>query len=242
MAQDAKNMVADKKEQIGKHLEMEGLLKHAHSSLENLVKSKISVERKVANHLLYGAQGIVFITSIKAQFVIGVEAGSGIVIKYDESKKSWSGPCAVSSGGLGLGLQISASQIDNIIVLRDKGAMESFATANQFTLSGSVTAVAVKGSEASAQLALSDKMKAAAILTYSQASGISLGISLDGQIIKCREACNKEFYGKSVTAQEIFESQTGKPKNDDYSAICKLLDEYTTKDPDETEDKNKDKH
>jgi len=129
--------------------------------------------------------------------------------------------------------------IEHIIVLRSKEAVEAFITANQFTLSGSAIAVVGKGSEASAQFALSDKMKSAFILTYSQASGVSLGVSLDGQIIKCRETCNKDFYGKSVKPQEIFHSQVGKIKNDDYSAICQLLDEHVNKDPNETEEKDK---
>jgi len=239
MTQEAKKVTVDKKEEIEKRLEMEGLLKQAYNSFKDVVNSKISVERNMVNHLLFKAQGIVFITSIKAQFIVGAEAGSGVIITYDESAKGWSGPCAVGLGGLALGLEIAASQIEHIIVLRDKKAVEAFITANQFTLSGSAIAVVGKGSEASAQFALSDKMKSAFILTYSQASGVSLGVSLDGQIIKCRETCNKDFYGKSVKPQEIFHSQVGKIKNDDYSAICQLLDEHVNKDPNETEEKDK---
>jgi len=214
---------------------MLGLLKQAHSSLENLVKSKIAIERKLANHLLYKAQGIVFITTIKAQFGLGAEVGSGVVMKYEESSKGWSGPCAVGLGGLTLGFQIAASQIDHIIVLHEKEAVESFTTSNQLKLSGSVSAVIAKGSEAAAHLTLSDNLDTAAIVTYSQASGISLGVSMNGQVIKCRDDCNKDFYGNSVTPKEIFDCKVKVPKNDDYSAVCQLLDEYTTKDPNETE-------
>jgi len=232
-------VTVDKKEEIEKRLEMEGLLKQAYNSFKDVVNSKISVERNMVNHLLFKAQGIVFITTVKVQLIVGAEAGSGVIITYDESAKGWSGPCAVGLGGLALGLEIAASQIEHIIVLRDKKAVEAFITANQFTLSGSVSAVAGTGNEAAAQFSLSDKMKTAGILTYSQASGLSLGISLEGEIIKCRDDCNKEFYGKSVTPQEIFNSQVGKPKNNHYLAICQLLDEHVNKDPNENENKDK---
>ena len=95
----------------------------------------------VSAEIIAQAKGIAFITTVKAGFVWSGSVGTGIVMaKLGPGR--WSGPAAVGSGGMGIGLQVGASKIDSVLVLNNDAAVAAFSGSAQFKLGGNVSVAA----------------------------------------------------------------------------------------------------
>ena len=63
-------------------------------------------EQSIPRDVLRDAQGLAIMTVVKAGFIFSGRGGSGIVIA--RTRKGWSGPSAIGTGGAGFGFQIGA--------------------------------------------------------------------------------------------------------------------------------------
>jgi len=178
--------------------------------------------------ILAGAKGVVFLTVVKGGFVVGGSVGTGIIITRN-AKYGWSGPCAVGLAGFQWGFNIGVQKIENIIVLHDDLSLKTFCGKGQFKLGIDASiAAGPKGRNAEVALSVNDK-RYAPTLSYSMSKGIYLGISLEGQAIAVRNDCNEDFYQQKIQPDKILDGSIQPPNNnEDYSAICNMLDEYAT--------------
>jgi lipid-binding SYLF domain-containing protein len=222
----AKLFVAKTKDKIDDRLSMAGLLKQARQGLQEFLNPDLDIEEQIPFKILSGAKGIALLTVVKGALGIGGVAGTGIIITRTNS--GWSGPCAIGLAGIQWGFNIGVQKVENIIVLRDDMAVKTFAGKGQlkFGVDASIAA-GPKGRDAAVALSVNDKGYAPTA-SYSMGKGIYIGISLEGQGIAVRNDCNEEYYQQKVEPNKILDGTVKPPiVNEDYIAICNILDEYT---------------
>jgi len=81
-------------------------------------------EKSIPRAVLRDAKGLAIITVLKAGFIFSGRGGSGIVVA--RTRKGWSGPSAIGTGGAGFGLQIGAEVSEFVIVLNTNEAVMAF--------------------------------------------------------------------------------------------------------------------
>jgi lipid-binding SYLF domain-containing protein len=155
--------------------------------------------------VMRAARGLAILTVTKAGFIGSVRGGSGVVVARTE--KGWSGPSAISTGGLGVGFQAGVEVSEFVIVLNTPAAVDAFAKQGNLTLGGNISVAAGPvGRAAEAAVGLQ-----AAVYTYSQSQGLFAGVSLEGTGIGTRDDVNAGYYGKPVAAREILAGKLQAP-------------------------------
>jgi SH3 domain-containing YSC84-like protein 1 len=162
-------------------------------------------ERAIPQAVLRAARGLAILTVTKAGFIGSVRGGTGVVVARTES--GWRGPCAIGTGGLGVGFQAGAEVSELVIVLNTPAAVDAFAKGGNVTLGGALSVAAGPiGRTAEAGVGLQ-----AATYTYSRSQGLFAGVSLEGTVITIRDRLNEAYYGRPVTAREILAGKIQPP-------------------------------
>jgi lipid-binding SYLF domain-containing protein len=162
-------------------------------------------EKAIPQAVLKDARGLAIMTVIKAGFGISGRGGKGVVVA--RTKHDWSGPSAIGTGGAGFGLQIGAEVTEFVMVLNTDAAVQAFSRDVNFTLGGDISVAAGPvGRTASVGIT-----PIAAIYTYSRSQGLFAGVSLEGTVIGTRNDANAEYYGHSVTPEEILSGKVSPP-------------------------------
>jgi lipid-binding SYLF domain-containing protein len=163
-------------------------------------------ESDVPDFVMRDARGLAIITSVKAGFIVTGEGGKGLVVA--RHGKGWTGPSAIGTGGLGVGFQAGAQVSELIFVLNTEEAVKAFSRKGNVKLGADISVAAGP---------LGRDLKAgvtpiAAVYTYSRSQGLFAGVSLDGTVIATRTETNDEYYGKSVTPDQILSGKVSPPK------------------------------
>eukprot|EP01083_Nonionella_stella_P081528 224630_1 len=226
--QKAKESAIKAKEELDARLTMQGQLKAARESLGKFLSPKLDVEKQIPIELMKNAQGIVFLSSIKASFGFGASIGAGVIITKLEYGAGWSGPCSIGLLGGQWGFNLGAQKTDFIIILRDEKAVKLFSGKGQikFGADASIAAGPI-GRDANLAVGANDKGYAAT-MSYSMAKGLYVGIALEGQGIAVRNDCNEKYYGKKLEVKDILATGGDGIKNEDYDGICEMLTNYTS--------------
>ncbi|WP_242524225.1 YSC84-related protein [Methylacidiphilum caldifontis] len=162
-------------------------------------------EKSIPQSVFRDAKGFAILTVIKAGFIFSGRGGTGLVVA--RTSKGWSGPSAISVGGVGFGFQIGVNATEFILVLNTPEAVEAFAKGGNFNIGGSISATAGPiGRTAEAGV-----MPMAAIYTYSQSQGIFGGISIEGTAIVEAPDTNREYYNREVSPSEILSGNIKPP-------------------------------
>ena len=162
-------------------------------------------EKAIPQAVLKDARGLAIMTVIKAGFGISGRGGRGVVVA--RLRNEWSGPSAIGTGGAGFGLQIGAEVTEFVMILNTDAAVKAFSQDVNVTLGGGIGAAAGPlGRHAEVGIT-----PVAAIYTYSRSQGLFAGISLEGTVIGTRNDANAEYYGRSVTPEEILSGKVAPP-------------------------------
>lgn len=175
-------------------------------------------EKAIPPAVMRTARGLVILTVAKAGFIGSVRGGTGIVVARTD--KTWSGPSAIGTGGIGVGFQAGAEVSELVIVLNTPAAVEAFAKGGNVTLSAAVGAAAGPVGR-TAEVGVAPQ---AAIYTYSRSQGLFAGIALEGTVIASRDEANAVYYGKPVTAKEILSGKVQPP--DGAQKLQQVLSKY----------------
>ena len=162
-------------------------------------------EQGIPDAVFRDAKGLAILTRLKAGFMFSGEGGAGVVIA--RTRRGWSAPSAIGTGGAGFGFQIGAEVAEIVLVLNTPEAVNAFAHRANVKLGGDLSVAAGPvGRDLAASV-----MPVAAVYTYSRSQGLFAGISLEGAVIATRTDANANYYGRRVTATEILSGRVKPP-------------------------------
>ncbi len=138
---------------------------------------------------------------IRAGFFFGGTRGEGVLMVREEGGP-WSNPAFVSLTAGSVGLQFGAKSTDIILVFRNREAINKFMTGS-FKFGGSVSGTAGPMESAPVSPAKGFK-KDAPVYSYARSTGLFGGLSLEGSELAFDATRNEKFYGKRLTARQIF--------------------------------------
>jgi len=169
----------------------------------------ISGDRQMPESLIRQAAGIALIPGmLKGGLIIGASYGTGVVLQ--RAPEGWAGPAFISIGGGSLGLQIGGQSVDMILVIVGQDAMNAFMR-NEFKL-GADAALAVGPAGARVSTATDITFKGG-IYSYSRASGLFAGISLEGAVVSSQEELNRAYYKDTGSTAVILAGKVGPPES-----------------------------
>ena len=175
-------------------------------------------EQSIPREVLRDAKGLAVMTVIKGGFIISGRAGTGVVVA--RTRKGWSGPSAIGTGGAGFGLQIGAQVTEFVFVLNTPEAVRAFSQGGNVQLGADVS-VAAGPVGRTAEVGVTP---VAAVYTYSRSQGLFAGVSLEGTVVGTRDDANARYYGRPVTAGEILSGKVKAPAG--ARQLQKILAKY----------------
>ncbi len=181
--------------------------KAASEAQELVDKARLTAEKifkhpdtEAVRRLLSRAKGVLIVPSLlKAGFVIGGEAGQGVLLTRD-SADVWSQPAFYTIGSGSFGLQIGFQDAEvMLLVMTDKALQAVIASKVKLGADASVAAGPVGfGVEGATTTNLG-----ADILAYALTRGAYLGASVEGSVVFEDEELNESYYGSGATARGI---------------------------------------
>jgi len=168
--------------------------------------------------LLSKSNGIVIYPEmVKAALGFGGQFGEGFLLKRAEDGR-WYGPLFLKLYGISYGFQAGVQKSGLVFVIMNEKGIEGF-LGNNVTLGGSASISA--GPTGKTLSADTDYKLEAAIYSYSVSNGMFAGVSLGGSIIRQDSDTNREYYGLSLTPQEIIEKEA---IGDDINELINFLE------------------
>jgi lipid-binding SYLF domain-containing protein len=168
--------------------------------------------------LLSKSNGIVIYPEmVKAALGFGGQFGEGFLLKRAEDGR-WYGPLFLKLYGISYGFQAGVQKSGLVFVIMNEKGIEGF-LGNNVTLGGSASISA--GPTGKTLSADTDYKLEAAIYSYSVSNGMFAGVSLGGSIIRQDTDTNREYYGLSLTPQEIIEKEA---IGDDINELINFLE------------------
>jgi SH3 domain-containing YSC84-like protein 1 len=199
---------------------MLGNISQGISRAENLeLENRLNDAKKVITEMLQAPDGgiphdllnrskaiIIFPSVIKAGMGIGGQYGTGVALLRDPSDRKWGPPAFVTLYGGSFGWQIGVQSTELVLlVMSDVNAKTLFKDKFTIGVDASVAAGPV-GREASAE---TDISLSAGILSYSRASGLFAGLTIQGGVLEADWEANEAYYGSHVSIIDIFSHQKG---------------------------------
>lgn len=168
-------------------------------------------EKSIPDAILKQAKGLAIFTVAKVGMMVTYNIGTGLVVARRENG-SWSPPSAISSLGVGWGVQVGGELTDFIVVLRNSEAVRTFGGNVHLSVGAGLSAAAgIIGRAAEADLRAGDG-GCAACYTYSCSKGAFVGCSLEGSVVTTRTQENCRFYGNpSIRASDILLGSLPRP-------------------------------
>jgi lipid-binding SYLF domain-containing protein len=181
-------------------------LRQAVHTLELLTSA---TDQSIPLDLLQSAQGILFLTILKAGLVVSGQYGTGLVISRLENGYQWSAPCAVGLAGLGWGAQLGSDVTHCLVLFSTAQAVHDLVSSQTVQL-GAAAGVAVGTAGRTAQSSVQLQLKLHRAHAYAHAHGLFVGVSLEGSWITVRDAVNAKFYGQPCHGGDLLH-QAGPP-------------------------------
>jgi lipid-binding SYLF domain-containing protein len=170
--------------------------------------------------LLARARGVVIVPQLyKAGFIIGGEAGQGVLMAHDLSAGTWSYPAFLDFGSASVGLQVGTSQTELVLVVMTDAGLEALLS-DKINV-GADASIAAGPVGAAARAATTSTDFDADIYAYGTSEGLFAGVSLQGGLIVPDEDANMAFYGQAATTREIV--QAGLVANPDADPLRDML-------------------
>ena len=158
-------------------------------------------DRGLPEDLWSRAQCVLVIPSMKkAAFVVGGEAGSGVM--SCRRTKGWSAPVFMHLAKGSFGLQIGAEQVDLVLLVMNRQGADKLLQ-DKVSLGADVSLAA--GPVGRSANAATDAQMNAQMLSYSRSQGLFAGIDLSGGELRPDTQADARAYGPDVTARDIIE-------------------------------------
>ena len=179
-------------------------------------------EKGMPPSLLANAKAIAILPNvIKAGVVIAGRFGRGIMLVRNKSGQ-WGHPIFITIGGGSLGFQIGAQATDVILVFKSTRGTEKIFRGKMTLGADAAVAAGPVGRRIEAS---TDETFRAGILSYSRSRGLFAGVSLEGSILSVDDEWNKDFYDRSVKAEDLLAGQGRAPSV--ATRLKKKINSYT---------------
>jgi lipid-binding SYLF domain-containing protein len=197
-------------------------LAHAAKAFDEIMSAP---DKGIPGDLLNKADCIVIIPGMKkGGFIVGGRYGKGLVSCRNKAKTNWGAPAMLEMGGGSVGLQIGASAIDVVMLVMERGGMDSLLK-DKFTLGGDASVAG--GPVGRATTAETDAAMKAKILSYSRSRGVFAGLELKGATLNQDGNANKALYGREIDAPEILGGKVATPAA--AKPVVDILTKYSPK-------------
>jgi lipid-binding SYLF domain-containing protein len=190
---------------MAQELTPDSRLGHAIGAIEEAMTNP---EDGIPRFLVSKAQCVVVVPNLmKGAFLFGGKYGRGFATCRRPG--GWSSPAAVRIEGGSFGLQLGGSATNVIMLVMNRAGMDRLLS-DKFTLGGELAVVeGFTGKDASVN---TDVLGQAAIITYSHAKGLFVGLSLEGATLRPDSGENKRLYGHPMNNRQILETRVPAPK------------------------------
>ncbi|MEI6667916.1 MAG: lipid-binding SYLF domain-containing protein [Acidobacteriota bacterium] len=158
-------------------------------------------DKAVPKTYLQKAQAVVvFPSTIKGGFGVGLHRGHGILSVRDPKTDVWSPPAFMTITGGSIGAQIGVEEVDIVLIVLNQRGIESL-LGNKFKIGADAgVAAGPVGRDAEAS---TDIQLRAQILSYSRTRGLFAGATLKGSAITTDGDANRDFYGRRLRIEQI---------------------------------------
>uniref|UniRef100_A0A7S3L598 PX domain-containing protein n=1 Tax=Amphora coffeiformis TaxID=265554 RepID=A0A7S3L598_9STRA len=150
--------------------------------------------------LLRVARGILFVTVVKAGWVVSGRIGTGLLVQrlnsLDESAE-WSAPTAIGTFGVGWGILAGADVTHYMVIFTSDSAVRDLVQQSATLQVGAELSAAMGplGRSANSHLQTGDWTMHTAY-AYAHSQGLFMGVSLEGSLWQVRGDVNAKFYGQ----------------------------------------------
>jgi len=145
------------------------------------------------------AECVVVIPDLKkAGFIVGGEAGSGVMACRNGGR--WGAPIFMKMAKGSFGLQAGVSSTDLVLVVMNRGGADKL-LGNKVTLGADASVAA--GPVGRSASAATDAQLTAQMLAYSRSKGVFAGINLSGGSLRPDDSANARMYGADHSARQI---------------------------------------
>ena len=193
-------------------------INRSNNYLEEIMKIP---ETSIPSTLLKSCQGIIIMRQYNAGFIFGAKVGQGIALTRDIRTRKWSAPSFVARAEVSFGFQAGGQMADAIILIMNRYGVESLLF-TKFNLGVDASlAVGPVGRDAEAKIGTNTTF-----LVYSRSKGLYGGLTVEGGFISQDDGANKEFYGRKISASEIFRNEDDIP--DEAKELIKTLEKYSS--------------
>jgi SH3 domain-containing YSC84-like protein 1 len=180
-------------------------LEHATEALRAFLSSESNVPKDLAAK----SQCIVIVPRlVKGAFLFGGKYGRGFA-SCRRAKGGWSAPAAIAIEGGSFGPQLGGSATDLIMLVMNQLGMQRL-LGDKFTLGGEIAVV--EGPTGQSASVNTDLLMTAAMVSYSRAKGLFVGISLEGATLRPDGSENKKLYGHELKNAEILSGKVMPPR------------------------------
>ncbi|VEU33960.1 unnamed protein product [Pseudo-nitzschia multistriata] len=170
-------------------------------------RTGIKSDQSIPLDLLQSAKGLIFLTVIKAGFVVSGRIGTGLLIARVDGEdgarsnpqQKWSAPCALGTIGMGWGMLAGGDITHYLVVLTTEEAVEAVLSGGKVQL-GTELGVAIGPVGRMSQVSASASNTEWALhpaYSYAHSKGLFAGMSIEGAVLGARNDVNAKFYGRS---------------------------------------------
>ena len=143
---------------------------------------------------------LIFPAVVKAGFLLGAEAGTGVLIARD-AKGGWGAPAFYTLGAASFGLQFGLQDVETVLVVRNDGALQAIID-NQGKF-GADLGIAAGFYGSGIEASTTSNLRADVLAFTNSKVGIFAGASLEGAVIARRRDLNEALYGTGATPDKI---------------------------------------
>jgi lipid-binding SYLF domain-containing protein len=173
------------------------------------------------SQLLGKAEGIVIYPRlVNIGWGLGIMFGDGIVLRKDRLTQEWYGPAFIEVKTASVGLQAGIQEVSLLLVLMDEKGLDVFKKTD-FEIGADISiAPGPLGDSLQANVDFNDS-----IYSYSYSKGIYAGFTLSGSVIHADTKANRNFYGESITIEEIMDNE--KVNNEVVLKLVQMIEQMS---------------
>jgi lipid-binding SYLF domain-containing protein len=172
-----------------------------------------AADSSVPREILARACGLALLRVAKVGMGVSARAGTGLLLARlgPDRRGEWSAPSAVSTVGVGWGMQLGASSTDLLLILNTPEAVSAFAS-GRVSLGGEVSVAAGPvGRGGGAAVSGASVAAAAPVFSYAHSKGLFFGLTLEGSVVLVRTDVNTAMYGRRVSERELLSGEVLPP-------------------------------